>query len=176
VTFDIDANGIVNVHAKDKATGKEHTIRIQASGGLSDDDIKRMVREAESHAAEDKKKREQVEARNQADSLIYMTEKNLKEHGSKVPEADRKAIEGDVAALRTAMEGGDIEAIKSKTEALSRSAMKLGEIMYKAQQEAEAGPGPDAGAGGEAKPGGGDPGVVDADFEEVKEDRKDKTG
>jgi len=176
VTFDIDANGIVNVHAKDKATGKEHNIRIQASGGLTDDDIKRMVREAESHAAEDKRKREQVEARNHADSLVYQTEKNLKEHGSKVPEADRKAIEGDIAALKSAMEGGDVEDIKAKTEALSQSAMKLGEIMYKAQQESAAGGGPQGTTGEGPARGAADSGVVDADFEEVKEDRKDKTG
>jgi molecular chaperone DnaK len=175
VTFDIDANGIVNVHAKDKATGKEHTIRIQASGGLTDEDIKRMVREAESHAAEDKKKREQVEARNHADSLIYQTEKNLKEHGSKVPEADRKKIEADVAALKKAVEGGDVAEIEAKTKTLSESAMKLGEIMYKAQQEADAG-GPKGTAGEGPARGGADSGVVDADFEEVKEDRKDKTG
>jgi molecular chaperone DnaK len=175
VTFDIDANGIVNVHAKDKATSKEHNIRIQASGGLSDDDIKRMVREAESHAAEDKKKRETVEVRNHADSLIYQTEKNLKEHGSKVPEAERKAIESDIAALRSAMEGGVVEDIKSKTEALSQSAMKLGEIMYKAQQESAAG-GPQGTTGEGPARGGNDSGVVDADFEEVKDDRKDKTG
>jgi molecular chaperone DnaK len=181
VTFDIDANGIVNVHAKDKATGKEHNIRIQASGGLTDDDIKRMVREAESHAADDKKKREQVEARNHADSLIYQTEKNLKEFGSKVSDGDRTAIEGDVAALKKAVEGGNVEDIKAKTEALSKSAMKLGEAMYKAQQETAAGGGGGAGpqgttGEGPARGGPGDSGVVDADFEEVKEDRKDKTG
>jgi molecular chaperone DnaK len=176
VTFDIDANGIVNVHAKDKATGKEHTIRIQASGGLTDEDIKRMVREAESHAAEDKKKREQVEAKNHADSLIYQTEKNLKEHGSKVPESDRKKIEADVAALKQAVEGGDVADIQAKTKTLSESAMKLGEIMYKAQQEPDAGGGPKGTAGEGPARGGAESGVVDADFEEVKEDRKDKTG
>jgi molecular chaperone DnaK len=171
VTFDIDANGLVNVSAKDKATGKEQAIRIQASGGLTDADIQRMVKDAEAHAAEDKKRREQVEARNQADGLIYATEKNLKEYGDKIAANERQAIESDIAALRKAIEGGDPADIKAKTDTLSHSAMKLGEAMYKAQAEpgpAEAGP---AGAAG-GKP---DEKVVDADFEEVREDRKDKS-
>ncbi len=178
VTFDIDANGIVNVGARDKATGKEQAIRIQASGGLSDDDIERMVKEAEAHAAEDKTRREQVELRNQADGLIYSTEKGLKEHGDQLPEADRQSIEADVSALREALTGEDGEAIKARTEALSQSAMKLGEAMYKAQQEAAAAQAGDA-AEGPAGPAGAagadDAAVVDADFEEVDDERKDKS-
>src|SRR5690606_2152055 len=125
VTFDIDANGIVNVSAKDKATGKEQAIRIQASGGLSDKDIERMVREAEEHADEDKKKRELVDARNHADSLIHTTEKHLKEHGDKVGASDKAAIESDIQALRDAMAGDDVAAIQQRTQALMQSSMKL---------------------------------------------------
>ncbi|KZD12781.1 molecular chaperone DnaK [Oceanibaculum pacificum] len=170
VTFDIDANGIVNVSAKDKATNKEQAIRIQASGGLSDADIEQMVKDAEAHAAEDKKRREAVEARNQAESLVHTTEKNLAEYGDKVPAAEKSAIEADLAAVKEAMAGDDATLIKEKAEKLSQSAMKLGEAMYKAQQEAPAeGEQPAAGTG-EAKP---DDKVVDADFEEVDdEDRK----
>jgi molecular chaperone DnaK len=183
VTFDIDANGIVNVGAKDKATGKEQAIRIQASGGLSDADIDQMVQDAEANADEDKKRKEQVEARNQADSLIYSTEKNLGEFGDKVPEEDKSQIEADVAALREVLAGEDVEAITAKTEALSQSAMRLGEIMYKAQQEAEAageGAADADGAPGHDASGGDGPDddgatVVDADFEEVDDDRKDST-
>jgi len=176
VTFDIDANGLVNVSAKDKATGKEQAIRIQASGGLTDADIQRMVKDAEAHASDDKKRREQVEARNQADGLIYATEKNLKEYGDKIAANERSAIESDIAALRKSLEGTDAADIKAKTDTLSHSAMKLGEAMYKAQSET----GPtDAGGPGAAGPGaaGGKPDekVVDADFEEVREDRKDKS-
>jgi len=176
VTFDIDANGIVNVSAKDKATGKEQQIRIQASGGLSDGDIDRMVREAEEHSAEDQKRKEAVEARNQADAMIHATEKNLKEYGDQVPEPDKQAIETAIADLRTALEGEDIEAIKSKTEALGQASMKLGEAMYKASQAegaAEAGgPGPDD--AGPAGGGASDESVVDADFEEVDPDKDKK--
>ncbi|MBB4286765.1 molecular chaperone DnaK [Roseospira goensis] len=176
VTFDIDPNGIVNVSAKDKATGKEQTIRIQASGGLSDDDIERMVKEAEQNAAADKQRRELVEAHNQADGLVHTTEKTLSEYGDKIPAEDKAKIESDVAALREAMNGEDLADIKAKTDALQQSAMKLGEAMYKAQQEA----GPDGGAaGGDATGGGtgsgsgkGDEGVVDADFEEVDDGKK----
>jgi molecular chaperone DnaK len=179
VTFDIDANGIVNVSAKDKGTGKEQQIRIQASGGLAEGDIKRMVKEAEEHAAEDKKRRELVEARNHADALVHTTEKNIKEYGEKVPAAEKSQIESDVAALKTAIAGEDVEAIQAKTQALMQSSMKLGEAMYKANQAAGGGgaPGGDAGGpegpsaggpGGEA-PKGGDGKVVDADFEEVDE-------
>ncbi len=165
VTFDIDANGIVNVSAKDKGTGKEQQIRIQASGGLAENDIKRMVKEAEEHAAEDKKRRELVEARNHADALVHTTEKNIKEYGEKVPAAEKSQIESDVAALKTAIAGEDVEAIQAKTQALMQSSMKLGEAMYKANQAAggggapggDAGPqGPSAGGPGGEAPKGGD--------------------
>ena len=173
VSFDIDANGIVNVSAKDKATGKEQQVRIQASGGLSDADVEKMVKDAEEHAGEDKKRRELVEARNQAESLIHTSEKSLKEFGDKVGEDERKAIEDDIAALGQTLEAEDTEAIREKTNALAQSSMKLGEAMYKAEAEAsqegaaDAGAG-DAGAGGEAA----DDTVVDADFEEVDDDDK----
>jgi molecular chaperone DnaK len=172
VTFDIDANGIVNVGAKDKATGKEQQIRIQASGGLSEDEIENMVQDAESHAEDDQARKERVELFNQADGLVYATEKNLTEHGDKIDEADKAQVEADIAGLREVMDGEDSEAIKVKLEALSQSSMKLGEAMYKAEQEsaAEAGDG-SADAGGAAD----DPTVVDADFEEVKDDKKDKS-
>jgi len=177
VTFDIDANGIVNVSAKDKATGKEQQIRIQASGGLSDDDIDRMVNEAEQHADDDKKRREMVEIRNTADSLIHASEKNLKEYGDKVPEDDKKAIEDAVAALKESLEGEDTDDIKAKTEALSEVSMKLGEAMYKAAQ-AEGGDMPDmdaaAGDTGESSAPGDDATVVDADFEEVDPEQEKK--
>ena len=170
VTFDIDANGIVNVSAKDKATGKEQQIRIQASGGLSDTDIDKMVKDAEEHAADDKKRKELVEARNMADSLIYTTEKSLKDYGEKIDGAEKSAIEGDLAALKEAVKEDDPAAIKAKTEALSQSSMKLGEAMYKASQEAASG---DAAASGEgASAGGKGEDVVDADFEEVDDDKK----
>ena len=177
VTFDIDANSIVNVGAKDKATGKEQAIRIQESGGLSDDEIDRMVKDAESHATEDKARKEMVEVRNEADSLIYSTEKNLQEYGDQIEEADKNQIEADTAALRQMMDGEDLEAIKSQIETLTQSAMKLGEAMYKAQQEGEAQPGdmPDMDAQSDADASGGDSTVVDADFEEVEDDKKDKT-
>ncbi len=175
VTFDIDANGIVHVSAKDRATGKEQQIRIQASGGLSDSDINRMVKDAEAHASEDKKRKELVEARNHADSLVYGTEKNLKEFGDKVSASEKQAIETAVADLKAALTGEDADAIKAKTEALMQASMKLGEAMYKANQEA--GPGAAAGgAGDQAGPssgkssGGSDDTVVDADFEEVDPD------
>ena len=173
VTFDIDANGIVNVGAKDKATGKEQAIRIQASGGLSDADIEQMVKDAEAHAAEDRVKRESVEARNQADGLVYTTEKNLAEHGGKLPDADREEIEAAVAALKTALEGEDADDVKARTETLAQASMKLGEAMYRAQQEDAAGPA-DAAAGDGAGAGADDSTVVDADFEEVDDERKDK--
>ncbi len=172
VTFDIDANGIVNVGARDKATGKEQAIRIQASGGLSDADIEQMVKDAEMHAAEDRARRETVEVRNQADSLIYTTEKNLTEYGDQVPAEEKTGIEDSVAALRTALEGEDIEDIKAKSETLAQAAMKLGEAMYKAQQEEAAGA---ADAAPADRPAEDDSTVVDADFEEVEEERKDKS-
>jgi len=164
VTFDIDANGIVQVSAKDKGTGKEQQIRIQASGGLSDADIEKMVKEAEANAEADKKKREAVEAKNQAESLIHSTEKSLKDYGDKVSAEDKAAIETALSDLRGVIEGDDAEAIKDKTEALAQASMKLGEAMYKASQ-AEA----EAKANGTAEDGEDDD-VVDADFEEVKDD------
>ena len=179
VTFDIDANGIVNVSAKDKATGKEQQIRIQASGGLSDADIEKMVKGAEVNAAEDKKKRELVEARNQADGLMHSTEKNLAEHGAKLEAADKAQVVADLAAVKAALEGSDAADLKAKTEALAKSSMKLGEAVYKDAQAAspEAGAAPGAGAGasaGASGPAGGDSKVVDADFEEVDDKKRNK--
>ena len=171
VTFDIDANGIVNVSAKDKATGKEQRIRIQASGGLSDDDIERMVNEAGEHAEEDKKQRQTVEARNAAEALIHSSEKNLKEYGDKVSDDERQAIEDGIKDLKEALEGDDAESITAKTGTLTEATMKLGEAMYKAAQEDTAAGGDDSddddaaeGAGGDGSDGAK---VVDADFEEV---------
>ncbi len=171
VTFDIDANGIVNVSAKDKSTGKEQQIRIQASGGLSDDEIERMVKEAEENAEEDKKKRESVDTKNQAESLINETEKNLKEHGDKVPEEDKNKIIADIEELKKVKDGDDMEAIKAKTEALVQSSMKLGEAIYKQDPQAGA-PQPDP-SGEEPSSDKKDEKVVDAEFEEVDEDKKD---
>ena len=168
VTFDIDANGIVNVTAKDKATNKEQQIRIQASGGLSDADIKKMVQEAEAHAADDKKRRALAEAKNQGDALVHSTEKALSEHGAKVDEAERTGIENAMAALKEAVKGEDVDDIQAKTQALAQASMKLGEAMYKAQQAAS-GEGAAPGAEGEAKK---DDNVVDAEFSEVDEDKK----
>ncbi|WP_127520597.1 molecular chaperone DnaK [Mesorhizobium sp. Z1-4] len=162
VTFDIDANGIVNVSAKDKGTGKEQQIRIQASGGLSDDEIDNMVKDAEANAEADKKRREGVEARNQAEALIHSSEKSLSEYGEKISEDDRKAIEEAIAELKTATEGDDLEDIKAKTQTLAEASMKLGQAMYEASQ-AEAAEG-DAAADAKADD------VVDADFEEIDED------
>jgi molecular chaperone DnaK len=174
VTFDIDANGIVNVSAKDEATGKEQQIRIQASGGLSDEDIDQMVKDAESHAEEDKKRREMVEARNNADSLVHATEKSMAEHGNVLLAADKEAIETAIAELKTALEGEDAGEVKARTEALNQVSMKLGEAIYKASQEAEteAPSGESAGDGNGAADGEN---VVDADFEEVDEQDKDKS-
>jgi len=166
VTFDIDANGIVNVTAKDKATNKEQQIRIQASGGLSEADINRMVKDAEAHAAEDKKRRELVDAKNHGEALAHDAEKSLKEYGDKVAQSDRSAIEAAVASLRTALQGEDVEAIKARTNDLGQAQMKLGEAMYKAQQAAGA-PG-DATAAGEQ----GKDDVIDAEFREVDDDKK----
>jgi molecular chaperone DnaK len=170
VTFDIDANGIVNVSAKDKGTGKEQKIQIQASGGLSDEEIEKMVKEAETNKEEDKKKRESVDIRNQADTLIHSTEKNLKEHGTKISDAEKKAIEDSSAGLKGALKGTDIEDIKKKTEALVQASMKLGEAIYKSQQNTK----PDSdNDDGKDKKDKKDDNVVDADFEEVKEENKD---
>ena len=166
VTFDIDANGIVNVSAKDKATNKEQAIRIQASGGLSDADIEKMVKDAEANADADKKKKELVEAKNQGESLVHSTEKTLKEHGDKISSAEKEAIENEIKALKTALEAEDLSVIKEKTESLMQASMKLGEAMYKAQAQAA------GGAAGAEQPAAdqpsGDEKVVDADFEEVK--------
>ena len=165
VTFDIDANGIVNVTAKDKATNKEQQIRIQASGGLSDSDIDKMVKDAELHAAEDKKRRELIDAKNQAEAMIHSTEKSIADYGDKVSAADRSAVEGAVAALRPVLEGDDVEAIKARTNDLMQASMKLGEAMYKAGAAAGE-------AGAEPQASGGNDDVIDADFKEVGEDDK----
>src|SRR5258708_5128151 len=162
VTFDIDANGIVNVSAKDKATGKEQQIRIQASGGLSEADIQKMVKDAEANAAEDKKRREAVDAKNHADALVHSTEKALAEHGSKIADTERRAIEDAVSDLKEALKGDDAEAIKAKTTTLAQASMKLGEAMYKQQAEADA-----------AKDAAKDD-VVDAEFTEVDDDKNTK--
>ena len=162
VTFDIDANGIVNVSAKDKATGKEQQIRIQASGGLSEADIQKMVKDAEANAAEDKKRREAVDAKNHADALVHSTEKALAEHGSKVEESERRAIEDAVSDLKEALKGDDAEAIKAKTNTVAQASMKLGEAMYKQQAEAD------------AKRDAAQDDVVDAEFTEVDDDKNNK--
>ena len=177
VTFDIDANGIVNVSAKDKATGKEQKIRIQASGGLSDEDIEKMVQEAETHAEDDKIRRESIEAKNNASALIHSTEKNLEEHGDKIPETDRTEIEGAVQVLKDVLESEDTDEIKSKSEALMQVAMKLGEAMYKDSQ-GDPVPGmddvpDDSNTEKSSKNGSEDETVVDADFEEVEPEKKD---
>ena len=169
VTFDIDANGIVSVSAKDKGTGKEQKIQIQASGGLSDEEIEKMVKDAEANKDEDKKKRESVDARNQADTLIHSTEKNLKEHGAKVSDADKKAIEDASTDLKEAIKGTDTEEIKKKTETLVQASMKLGEAIYKSQEKKEG----SAKDGDNNNEGKKDDNVVDADFEEVKEEAKE---
>jgi len=168
VTFDIDANGIVAVQAKDKATGKEQQIRIQSSGGLSDAEIERMVKEAEANADADKQRRELVETKNQTEGLVHQVERNLKEHGDKVGAQEKGEAEAAVAAAKSALEGTDLEAMKQASERLSQAAMKIGEAMYKAQAEAGAQPGPEAAAPG-GKP---DDKVVDAEFEEVDDKKK----
>jgi molecular chaperone DnaK len=176
VTFDIDANGIVQVSAKDKGTGKEQQIRIQASGGLSDSEIDKMVKEAELNAEEDKRKREVVEVKNQAEALIHTTERTLKEEAAAgVPEADKSAAEAAIADLKAALSAEDVEAIKAKTEALTQASMKIGEAIYKAKaaEGAPSGEAPHAGPeAGQAAGGEGDARVVDADFEEVDERKK----
>jgi molecular chaperone DnaK len=171
VTFDIDANGIVNVSATDKATGKEQSIRIQASGGLTDADINRMVKEAEAHAEEDKKRRELVEVKNQAEALVHSTERMLKDYGDKVPAGDKGLVETAVADLKSALQGEDRDSIKAKTDALAQASMKLGEAMYQASQGQAAG----GGGGPQAASGGSDDKVVDVDFEEVKDDDSKKS-
>jgi len=163
VTFDIDANGIVNVGAKDKATNKEQSIRIQANGGLSDADIEKMVKDAEAHAAEDKQRKELIEAKNHGDALVHQTEKAMAEHGDKVSADEKSAIEAATADLKSALEGEDVAAIQAKTQTLMQASMKLGEAMYKAQS------GGDSASGAE---GPAEEGVVDAEFEEVSDDHK----
>jgi len=174
VTFDIDANGIVNVSAKDKSTGKEQQIKIQASGGLSDDEIDKMVKDAEANAESDKKKREEVDVKNQADSLVFQVEKNLKEHGDKISPEDKSKIETDLKDLKEAIEKNDPELTKTKTQELTQSSMKMGEAMYKDQQASGA---PDAEGGEQPQPNDKadapkDDDVIDADFEEVDDDKK----
>jgi molecular chaperone DnaK len=170
VTFDIDANGIVNVTAKDKATGKEQAIRIQASGGLSEADIDKMVKDAEAHAAEDKKRRELVEAKNQGEGLIHATEKSVQEHGDKVQEADKQGIQTAIDALKQALAGEDVEVIKARTTDLMQASMKLGQAIYEASQAAEGAAGAEGHPGAEAKKDD----VIDADFQEVDEQDKKK--
>jgi molecular chaperone DnaK len=167
VSFDIDANGIVNVQAKDKATGKEQQIRIQASGGLSESEIQKMVKDAEAHAEEDKKRKAAVEAKNHADALVHSTEKALSEHGGKVSEGERRAIETALADLKEALKGDNADTITAKMNALAQVSMKLGEAMYK---QAESPSGPDAGGSGASKKDD----VVDAEFTEVDDDKKNK--
>jgi molecular chaperone DnaK len=175
VNFDIDANGIVSVQAKDKATGKEQQIRIQASGGLSQADIDKMVKDAEAHAEEDKKRRDLVEAKNQAEGLVHTTERTLKEAGDKVPAGDRQAVEQAIAALKSVTGGDDAGEIRAKTEALAQASMKIGEAMYKQGPQAGAGE-PDAAAAQGGSSGAGDEKVVDADFEEVDDNKKRGAG
>jgi molecular chaperone DnaK len=172
VTFDIDANGIVNVSAKDKGTGKEQQIRIQASGGLSDAEIQKMVKDAEAHADEDKQRRKLVEAKNQAEALIHSTEKALAEHGGKVGETEKSAIETAVADLKSALAGEDADQIQAKSQTLAQASMKLGEAMYKASQD-EAATGTGGGSEGSSTASGEE--VVDADFEEIPEDERKRS-
>jgi molecular chaperone DnaK len=172
VTFDIDANGIVSVTAKDKATNKEQQIRIQASGGLSDSEIEKMVKEAEANAAEDKKRRESVEARNQAESLIHSTEKALKDYGDKLAPTDKEAVESAMAGLRDALSKDDLEMVKARTNDLMQASMKIGEAMYKAEQEKAEGDAARAAAADAASGGKAKDDVIDADFREVNDDKK----
>jgi len=168
VTFDIDANGIVSVSAKDKGTGKEQKITIQASGGLSEEDIERMVKDAEEHAEEDRKRKDLVEARNQAESLIHSTEKSIEEHGDKVDPATVEAIELALAALKDEIESDNADKIRAGIQNVTEAAMKLGEAIYKATQE-EAG-GADEPAAADAGPGDDD--IVDAEFEDLDDDKR----
>jgi molecular chaperone DnaK len=172
VTFDIDANGILNVSARDKATGKQQNITITASSGLTKDEIDKMVKEAESNAADDSRRREEIEVRNHTDSLVYSTERTLSEHGSKLGEADRKAIEDALAEAREALKSEDLDRMKRAQETLTKASHKLGEVMYR---EAQAGAQPGAGASGRPDGASGQPGgpkegeVVDAEFEDLGE-------
>jgi molecular chaperone DnaK len=165
VAFDIDADGILNVSAKDLGTGKEQKIEIKAGSGLADDEIKRMVQDAEAHAEDDKKRKAAVEAKNHAESLVHSTEKALAEHGTKVSEGDRRAIENALADLKEALKGTDAEAISAKANTLAQASMKLGEAMYKSQQDGGS-DGPNASGGGKKDD------VVDAEFTEVDDDKK----
>jgi molecular chaperone DnaK len=171
VTFDIDANGIVNVSARDKGTGKEQQIRIQASGGLSDADIDKMVRDAEQFAEEDKKRRAAAEAKNNAESLIHTTERQLEEHGEKVDGSLKSEIQAAVDEAKSAVEGGDTDAITQKAQALAQVAMKLGQAIYEKEQAANASPGAGADAAQGSEAGGGEE-VVDAEFSEVDDEAK----
>ncbi len=172
VTFDIDANGIVNVSAKDKSTGKEQQIKIQASGGLSDEEIDKMVKDAEANAETDKKKREEVDVKNQADSLVFQVEKNIKEHGDKISPEDKSKIEADLKDLKEALEKNEIETIKQKTQDLTQSSMKMGEAMYKDQQSSEAPGGEQPKQDDNTTETKSDDDVIDADYEEVDDDKK----
>ena len=172
VTFDIDANGIVNVSAKDKSTGKEQQIKIQASGGLSDEEIDKMVKDAEANAEADKKKREEVDVKNQADSLVFQVEKNLKEHGDKIAAEDKSKIESDLKDLKDAIEKNDLEAMKQKTQDLTQSSMKMGEAMYTDQQAAGGAAGAEQPQSDNQQEAPKDDDVIDADYEEVDEDKK----
>ena len=172
VTFDIDANGIVNVSAKDKSTGKEQQIKIQASGGLSDEEIDKMVKDAEANAEADKKKREEVDVKNQADSLVFQVEKNLKEHGDKISPEDKSKIESDLKDLKEALEKNDLEAMKQKTQDLTQSSMKMGEAMYKDQQAAGGAAGAEQPQSDKKQEAPKDDDVIDADYEEVDDDKK----
>ena len=172
VTFDIDANGIVNVSAKDKSTGKEQQIKIQASGGLSDEEIDKMVKDAEANAETDKKKREEVDVKNQADSLVFQVEKNIKEHGDKISAEDKSKIEADLKDLKEALEKNDTEIIKQKTQDLTQSSMKMGEAMYKDQQSTEAPGAEQPQQENKSDENKNDDDVIDADYEEVDDDKK----
>ncbi len=172
VTFDIDANGIVNVSAKDKSTGKEQQIKIQASGGLSDEEIDKMVKDAESNAETDKKKREEVDVKNQADSLVFQVEKNIKEHGDKISAEDKSKIEADLKDLKEALEKNDAEVIKQKTQDLTQSSMKMGEAMYKDQQSTEAPGAEQPQQENKSDENKNEDDVIDADYEEVDDDKK----
>ena len=172
VTFDIDANGIVNVSAKDKSTGKEQQIKIQASGGLSDEEIDKMVKDAEANAEADKKKREEVDVKNQADSLVFQVEKNLKEYGDKIAAEDKSKIESDLKDLKDAIEKNDLESMKQKTQDLTQSSMKMGEAMYKDQQAAGGAAGAEQPQSDNQQEAPKDDDVIDADYEEVDEDKK----
>ena len=172
VTFDIDANGIVNVSAKDKSTGKEQQIKIQASGGLSDEEIEKMVKDAEANAEADKKKREEVDVKNQAESLVFQVEKNLKEHGEKINADDKSKIESDLKDLKEAVEKNDLDAMKQKTQDLTQSSMKMGEAMYKDQQAASGASGAEQPQSDPKQEASKDDDVIDADYEEVDEDKK----